>query len=149
TVDLFGSDLSSNAAVFYSTGLKGRFREEVIADDHTLKDGSYPVLEIVNGALVGREAPALNALNERLRDDFIEDSIAGVNGWNTLLAKLGVNFRFQVPHKAFNRQIGPLAQSRISPSGQVLDEALWSCGVDQWLPTAADREFVRSLMGRV
>jgi benzoyl-CoA 2,3-dioxygenase component B len=25
TMDLFGSDVSSNAATFYSTGLKGRF----------------------------------------------------------------------------------------------------------------------------
>src|SRR5713226_2413046 len=36
TVDLFGSDLSSNAATFYTTGLKGRFREERIKDDHIL-----------------------------------------------------------------------------------------------------------------
>src|SRR2546429_9856106 len=33
TVDLFGSDLSSNAATFYTTGLKGRYREERIAED--------------------------------------------------------------------------------------------------------------------
>ena len=35
TLDLFGSDLSSNAATFYTTGMKGRYREERIRDDHS------------------------------------------------------------------------------------------------------------------
>src|SRR5215831_15411097 len=149
TVDLFGSDLSSNAATFYTTGLKGRYREDVIRDDHALKSASYPILEVSEGTLRTREAPALNALNERLRDDFIQDSIAGVNGWNTLLEKRGIPFRFQVPHKAFNRQIGPLAGLRLSPAGDVLNEAQWATGVRSWLPTSEDREYVQSLMGRV
>lgn len=149
TVDLFGSDLSSNAATFYTTGLKGRFREEVVRDDHLLKQAAYPVLEVVDGRLVTRQAPALNALNERLRDDFMRDSLAGVNGWNTLLEKRGVPFRFNLPHKAFNRQIGPLAAFKFSPAGDLVTERQWTEGVRSWLPTVADREFVQSLMGRV
>src|SRR5215831_990162 len=149
TLDLFGSDLSSNAATFYTTGLKGRFREGVIKDDHELTHASYPVFEIANGRLITREAPALKALNERLRDDFIHDSIAGVNGWNTALEKTGVPFRFVVPHKAFHRQIGPLAGVKFSPAGELLNDAEWAAGVRSWLPTSEDREFVQSLMGRV
>src|SRR5258708_7088050 len=45
TMDLFGSDVSSNAATFYATGLKGRFEESRYSDDHLLKDQTYPVLE--------------------------------------------------------------------------------------------------------
>src|SRR5207302_1004026 len=146
TVDLFGSDLSSNAATFYTTGLKGRYREERIADDHVLKDASYPILEVANSELVGRQAPALN---ERLRDDFIQDSIAGVDAWNLALKKRGVDYRFSVPHKAFHRQIGPLAGLRVSPDGRILSEAEWTASVGQWLPSAEDRAFVQSLMGRV
>jgi len=149
TVDLFGSDLSSNAATFYTTGLKGRFREQVIQDDHVLKEATYPVLEVANGALATREAPALNALNERLRDDFMQDSIAGINGWNTLLQKRGIDFRFELPHKAFNRQIGPLAACKFSPAGELVSDEQWARGVRAWLPTAEDRMFVQSLMGRV
>jgi len=149
TVDLFGSDLSSNAATFYTTGLKGRFREEFIKDDHALKGASYPILEVTDGALRTREAPALNALNERLRDDFIEDSISGVNGWNALLEKRGIDFRFKLPHKVFNRKIGPLAACKFSPAGEPLSEAAWNARVREWLPTAEDRQFVQSLMGRV
>ena len=37
TIDLFGADESSNAATFYSTGLKGRFEEGKRNDDHQLK----------------------------------------------------------------------------------------------------------------
>lgn len=149
TVDLFGSDLSSNAATFYTTGLKGRFREDRIKDDHILRQATYPILDVGTGELVQHEAPALNALNERLRDDFVEDSIAGVEGWNVGLLKRGIDFRFTVPHKAFNRQIGPLAGLKISPEGRVVTAAEWDASVRDWLPTAEDREFVQSLMGRV
>src|SRR6202158_5329706 len=38
TIDLFGADVSSNAATFYSTGLKGRFLESKLDHDHLLKD---------------------------------------------------------------------------------------------------------------
>ena len=149
TVDLFGSDLSSNAATFYTTGIKGRYREEFIADDHALTGAVYPILEVGSDGLVKREAPALNALNERLRDDFVQDSVAGVEGWNTGLQKRGVDFRFTVPHKAFNRQIGLLAGVKISPDGRLLSPSAWDASVAEWLPTASDREFVQSLMGRV
>src|SRR5260370_1790271 len=71
TVDLFGSDLSSNAATFYTTGLKGRFREARIKDDHVLKEATYPVLDFSTVELADRDAPPLNALNTRFRDNFV------------------------------------------------------------------------------
>ena len=149
TMDLFGADVSSNAATFYAEGLKGRFDEAKIADDHVLAGTSYPVLEVRGDALVTIEAPALNALNEKLRDDYIRDAAAGVLRWNRILEKQGVTARLAVPHKAFNRRIGPLAAARIDPSGRVVSEAEWNARVDQWLPSASDRAYVASLMGRV
>ena len=149
TMDLFGADVSSNAATFYSEGLKGRFDEARIADDHVLAGASYPVLEVRDGALVAVEAPALNALNEKLRDDYIRDAAAGVQRWNRILEKQGLPFRLAVPHKAFNRRIGPLSAARIDPAGNVVAAAEWDARVGEWLPSAADRAFVASLMGRV
>jgi benzoyl-CoA 2,3-dioxygenase component B len=149
TIDLFGADLSSNAATFYTTGLKGRYFEDKIKDDHVLKDASYPVLETVDGRILSRDAPALNALNERLRDDFIQDSIAGVEAWNKGIQKFGIEFAMQVPHKAFNRQIGALAGFKFSPEGKLIDEGEWSANSRHWLPTPEDRAYVQSLMGRV
>ncbi len=149
TIDLFGADQSSNAAIFYSTGLKGRFDEGKRDDDHKLHGANYRILDVVDGQLVEKEVPMLNALNEVLRDDYIKDSISGVNRWNRVIEKAGIPFRLQVPHKAFNRQIGTLAGLRVSPEGKVGSEAEWNAHKDEWLPSDEDRAFVASLMGRV
>jgi len=149
TIDLFGADQSSNAATFYSSGLKGRFEESKRSDDHVLKGQTYKVLEVQNGQLVEKDVPMLNALNEVLRDDFIKDSVAGVGRWNKVLEKAGVPQRLVVPHKAFNRKIGALAGLRMSPEGRVVGEEEWKAHEAEWLPSDADRAFVASLMGRV
>ena len=149
TIDLFGADQSSNAAIFYSAGLKGRHEEGKRTDDHLLKNDTYPILEVHNGELREIQVPMLNALNEVLRDDYIRDSVAGVNRWNKVLEKAGIDFRLTVPHKAFNRRIGTLSGIRVSPDGTVLTEEQWNANVDKWLPTEEDRAYVASLMGRV
>ena len=149
TIDLFGSDESSNAATFYSSGLKGRFEEGKRMDDHVLKGQTYKVLESRGGQLVEKEVPMLNALNEVLRDDYIVDSVAGVGRWNKVLEKAGIPTRLNVPHKAFHRNIGALSGVKVSPDGRVVSDAEWSANVDKWLPSSEDRAYVASLMGRV
>ena len=149
TIDLFGADQSSNAAIFYTAGLKGRYEEGKRADDHLLADDTYPVYEVQAGRLVERRVPMLNALNEVLRDDFIKDSVAGVQRWNRVMEKAGLAFRLSVPHKAFNRRIGSLSALHITPDGEPVTAAAWAQGQPQWLPSAEDRAFVASLMGRV
>jgi benzoyl-CoA 2,3-dioxygenase component B len=149
TIDLFGADESSNAATFYNSGLKGRFEETKRDDDHKLHGQTYKVLAVQDGRLVEREVPMLNALNEVLRDDFIKDSVAGIGRWNKVIEKAGLPYRLQTPHKAFNRRIGALAGVRVSPDGRVVSDAEWAKSERDWLPTADDRAFVTSLMGRV
>jgi benzoyl-CoA 2,3-dioxygenase component B len=149
TIDLFGADQSSNAATFYSAGLKGRYEETRRDDDHLLKGQTYRILEAKDGAFAEREVPMLNALNEVLRDDFIKDSVAGIGRWNKVIEKAGLPFRLTVPHKAFNRHIGSFAGLRVSPEGRVIAEAQWQANAERWLPSDADRAFVASLMGRV
>ena len=149
TIDLFGADESSNAATFYSSGLKGRFEEGKRVDDHVLKGQTYKVIEAKDGQLVEKEVPMLNALNEVLRDDYIKDSVSGVERWNKVLDKAGIGFRLKVPHKAFHRNIGALSGVKVSPDGRVVSEAEWNASVNQWLPSNEDRAYVASLMGRV
>ncbi|HXG21796.1 MAG TPA: benzoyl-CoA 2,3-epoxidase subunit BoxB [Methylomirabilota bacterium] len=149
TLDLFGADQSSNAATFFTSGLKGRYEETKINDDHVLKNAAYKILEVVDGKLVEKEVPALASLNERLRDDFIADSRRGVARWNKVIERHGVPFRLQLPHKAFNRRIGSFANVRVAPDGRIISEAEWNATAHRWLPTAEDRAFVASLMGRV
>ena len=149
TMDLFGSDVSSNAATFYTNGLKGRFDETRRSDDHVLADQTYPVLEIQGDKLAVVPAPALNALNEQLRDDYVKDAMAGIDRWNRIIEKAGIPFRLRAPDKAFNRKIGPLAAARIDPDGRVISEADLTHRHRAWLPSEEDRAFVTSLMGRV
>ena len=149
TIDLFGADQSSNAATFYGAGLKGRFEEGKRNDDHRLHGLTYPVQDVVDGRIVTRDAPMLNALNEVLRDDYIRDSVGGIGRWNKVIEKAGLPSRLTVPHKAFNRKIGTFANVRVTPDGRVVNEAEWAAQESTWLATAEDRAFVASLMGRV
>ena len=149
TMDLFGADVSSNAATFYTTGLKGRYEETKQTDDHLLNDAQYPVLEVNDGKLITIQAPYLNAINEKLRDDYVTDAKAGIERWNKIIQKAGIPFTLSAPHKAFNRKIGPLSAAKISPAGQVVSEGEWTHQHLHWLPSAEDRAFVASLMGRV
>ncbi len=149
TIDLFGADESSNAAIFYNSGLKGRYEETKRTDDHRLSNHTYKVLEVRNGVLHDKEVPMLNALNEVLRDDFIFDSVAGVDRWNKVIAKAGVNLQLGVPHKAFNRKIGALAGLKLSPQGEVVSDVEFAAKQNEWLPSDSDRAYVASLMGRV
>src|SRR6266851_2845440 len=62
TLDLFGNEISTNAANAFHAGIKGRFREDKLDDDHQLESGTYPVLRFIDGKIVKEETPALSAL---------------------------------------------------------------------------------------
>ena len=149
TLDLYGSEVSSNAANFYTMGLKGRFEESKLGDDHRLTNDEYPILDLAGDTLVTRHVSALQALNERLRDDYIRECQTGLERWNRIIRKTGVNFELKLPHKAFHRRIGIFADAHFSPDGRVVSEAEWTRHAHDWLPRQEDRAFVASLMGRV
>src|SRR5579872_2186716 len=104
TLDLFGNEISTNAANAFNAGLKGRFREDKLTDDHQLLDGTYPVLRFAEGKVVPEDVPALSSLNMRLRDDFVQDAQGGVTRWNRVIEKAGVAFQLTLPHVGFNRK---------------------------------------------
>jgi benzoyl-CoA 2,3-dioxygenase component B len=149
SVDLFGQELSTNAANYYTMGLKGRFQETRIGDDHRLTDALYPVPEVKGDAVVMAEAPALTAVNERLRDDYVIDCQRGVNKWNRIIRGAGIDFELKLPHRAFNRKIGALAGIRSTPEGRIITEAQWHRQHADWLPTPDDQAYVQSLMAPV
>jgi benzoyl-CoA 2,3-dioxygenase component B len=150
TLDLFGSEVSSNAATFFTSGLKGRYHETNLPDDHVLGDATYPLSEVADGRLTDREVPALSSLNARLRDDYIHEVQLGLDRWNRHLANAGLPHRLTLPHKAFHRAIGNFAGHFVDPEGRVLTEHEWRERRRTWLPTEGDYGFVQSLMsGRV
>jgi benzoyl-CoA 2,3-epoxidase subunit B len=146
SLDLFGSELSSNAATYFSSGLKGRFQETKRDDDHRLVEATYQVPSLEGGRVSTVEAPALNAMNECLRDDYIVDCQRGLSSWNKIIQRAGLDFELRLPHRGFSRRVGTFAGAHVSPDGQLLDEAAWAAQASRWLPTDADREYVGSLM---
>jgi benzoyl-CoA 2,3-dioxygenase component B len=150
TLDLFGSDVSSNAATYFTYGLKGRYGETKIEDDHVLADTTYAVTDVAAGKLVQRDVSSLSALNERLRDDYIAEVQAGVDRWNRHIESTGLPFRLRLPHKGFHRAIGNFAGHNITPDGEVLTTDEWHARRGRWLPGEKDYAFVQALMtGRV
>src|SRR3954464_9051517 len=63
SMDLFGSETSSNAAAYYTAGLKGRWMETRRKDDHQLHDLTMEVPVIEDGRMTTRTVPMLTALN--------------------------------------------------------------------------------------
>ncbi len=145
-LDLFGQELSTNSANYFTMGLKGRYQETRIDDDHLLADSVYAIPEIRGGDIASIEAPALSSVNERLRADYILDSQRGVDRWNAILEKAGIGYRLTLPHIAFNRGIGVFAPVHATPDGRIIDDAAWNRDREQWLPSEGDRAFVASLM---
>jgi benzoyl-CoA 2,3-epoxidase subunit B len=146
SLDLFGSEVSTNAANAFNAGIKGRFRESRIDDDHRLEDATYPVVQLVDGAIRLAEMPALSAINMRLRDDYTRDTSGGVRRWNTLIAKHSVPFEMKLPHEGFHRQIGVFAGANVTPDGALISAEDWQARREEWLPSAADGDFIVSLM---
>ena len=86
SLDLFGSEVSSNAASYFAAGLKGRAKEASY-EDHKALDGTYRMSLMQDGAVVEDDVPLRNAMNEVLRDEYADDCQRGVDRWNKRLAE--------------------------------------------------------------
>jgi benzoyl-CoA 2,3-dioxygenase component B len=146
-LDLFGSEDSSNAALYFAAGLKGRFREEEVWEDHRALEGNY-VLEVpdASGQMRRVEIPLRRAMNQLLRDAFIADCERALGRWNRVLERAGITERLFLPSPRFNREVGVYAGYRFSPQGQLLSESEWQSRRDEFLPSERDRAYVQSLM---
>jgi len=146
SLDLFGQEVSTNAANAFNAGIKGRFMEHRIDDDHKLADQTYRVWDLENGQVVQKDVPALTAINMRLRDDYTRDAQGGISRWNKIIQKAGIEFELTLPHEAFNRKIGVFSNGLFDPRGTVVSGAEYDAGEKDWLPSKADGDFIQSLM---
>ena len=146
SLDLFGGEVSTNAANAFNAGVKGRYREHRLDDDHRLEDATYDVAKIADGRITTVAAPALTAINMRLRDDYIRDTSSGVRRWNMILQKAGVDFELALPHEGFNRRIGVFSDQPITPDGRIISGEEHAAALPGWLPSREDGAFIESLM---
>jgi benzoyl-CoA 2,3-dioxygenase component B len=149
SLDLFGSETSTNVANYFTAGLKGRWMEERRKDDHVLGDDSIMVDSINDGAIGQTEVAALVGLNTDLRREYISDCQSGVNRWNKILEEGGLSRRLALPSVAFNRKVGAFSGIEATPQGEQLTADEWELRKSQYLPTDTDKAHVRSLMRAV
>jgi len=149
SLDLFGAEISSNAANYFASGLKGRPDEARFAD-HLASDESLRIeLPDGKGGVTTEDVPMRSAMNEVMRAAYVKDCDVGVQRWNRLLAEAGYDFRFRLPSTRFHRSIGVWAGVATDPDGHPIAEQEWRRRKGDWLPSAEDRAFVTSLMQRV
>ncbi len=146
SLDLFGQEISTNAANAFNAGVKGRYMEMRIDDDHRLTDATYSVKLVEDGKILDKEVPALTAINMRLRDDYIRDASGGLRRWNKMIQRTGIEFELKLPDQAFHRQIGVFSAIKADPDGSLISQADWDAKVHDWLPTTDDAAFITSLM---
>src|SRR5581483_6732904 len=143
SLDLFGSEVSTNGATYFGAGLKGRPKEERYAD-HRLLDGSARVEQLADGRVVEREVAPRLAVNLDVRRAYQEDCEGAVERWNKLVADLGIAFR--LPSPRFHRAVGTFAGAAFDPDGNAISDAELARRRDEFLPSDADRAYVASVM---
>jgi benzoyl-CoA 2,3-epoxidase subunit B len=150
SLDLFGSEVSSNAASSFAQGIKGRPDETTQYQDHVCADATYE-LEIPDGkGGMHKETVGLrNAMNEVLREAYVRDCEIGLKRWNMQMQKAGHAFRLSLPATRFRRNIGAWAGVPTDPQGNIIAKDEFTRRLPDWLPSDADRTYVKSLMQRV
>src|SRR5437867_7843000 len=144
SLDLFGSEISSNSAANFASGLKGR-PDEGQYEDHVLRERTLNLVTPQGAS----DVPMLNALNEVMRESYLKDCEIGLKRWNRMIERAAHDFRLSLPSSRFRRSIGAWAGQPVNPQGSPIDKALYEKSMPGWIPSEADKAFVHSLMRKV
>jgi benzoyl-CoA 2,3-dioxygenase component B len=146
SLDLFGSEISTNAASYFANGLKGR-PDEAQYQDHVCREAQFAIEKPQGaGGIASEEVPLRNAMNEIVRRAYLKDCDIGVQRWNRIIRKAGVAFEFRLPSERFRRAVGLWAGLSFDPAGTPVAPEDWERRKGEWLPSEADKDFVQSLM---
>jgi benzoyl-CoA 2,3-epoxidase subunit B len=144
SLDLFGSEVSSNAASSFASGIKGR-PDETQYEDHICNDVAFS-LETPQGK---EDVSLRNAMNEVMRQSYIKDCEMGIKRWNNQIQRAGYEIKLALPSARFRRSIGAWANSPTDPQGNPLERTEYERRIQEWIPSESDRVFVHGLMQRV
>jgi len=149
SLDLFGSENSSNAATTFANGIKGR-PDEAQYEDHVALGSTTPI-EVPDGTggVKTEMVATRNAMNEIVRGAYVKDCELGLRRWNMQIQRAGHDLKLSLPSTRFRRQIGAWAETPTAPDGTPISREAYAAGVRDWLPSETDRAHVRSLMRRV
>ena len=144
SLDLFGSEISSNAASSFASGIKGR-PDEGRYEDHVCNDATYDI-DTPEGT---EQVNLRNAMNEVTREAYVKDCEIGIKRWNMMIKRAGFDVSLTLPSTRFHRTIGSWANVPTDLIGKAVSRSEFDTGILSWLPTEEDRAFIRSLMQRV
>jgi benzoyl-CoA 2,3-dioxygenase component B len=136
-LDLFGAEISTNAATYFANGLKGRPDEDTY-EDHLAID-AFETLETPEGPEL---VPARNAMNYITRSAYIRDCQVGLTRWNRVIAKAGFAYEIKLPSDRFNRHVGIWGGSQFGVDGKPAQAGQ----IEAALPSTGDRIYIKSLM---
>jgi benzoyl-CoA 2,3-dioxygenase component B len=142
SLDLFGSEMSSNSAANFASGLKGR-PDEATYEDHVLKGASFAIDTPAGADTV----PMRNALNEVMRASYLKDCEIGLKRWNRTIERAGFpDLGLSLPSPRFRRTIGAWAGLPVDPEGTLIERGEYEQRLADWVPNEDDRNYVASLM---
>ena len=149
SLDLFGSEISSNSATAFANGLKGR-PDEMRYEDHSEKNSTFTFdgLSLEN-TIETQTIPMRNAMNEITRRAYVTDCEVGLKRWNRLIKKSGYYIELKLPSTRFRRNIGIWAGVDVNPDGKIISKNEYDNKLGSWLPSENDKEFINSLMIQV
>jgi benzoyl-CoA 2,3-epoxidase subunit B len=149
SLDLFGSEISSNSATAFANGLKGR-PDEMRYDDHSEIDTTFTFegLSEIN-TIESQTIPMRNAMNEVTRRAYVTDCEVGLKRWNRLIKKAGYDIVLSLPSTRFRRNIGIWSSINANSKGKIIDKIEFDTNINSWLPSDSDKEFIKSLMVQV
>ena len=145
-LDLFGSEISTNASDFFATGLKGRFNEEKRYSEHSALNQTKTILMPRSGQLVNEEVELRTAMNECLREDYVDDCQNAIRRWSKAVAAEGVNFEVTLPSPRFHRHQGIYADMTFDLAGNPISADEFERRKADWLPSTTDLAYLRSIM---
>ena len=136
-LDLFGSEISSNAATYFANGLKGR-PDETKFEDHDCSK-TFEEIETPDGL---EQVATRKAMNLITRNAYVHDCGIGFTRWNRLIKKAGFDFELALPVDKYHRTVGVWAEQNFDPQGKPCSPETVAAS----LPSEADRAYVKSLM---
>src|ERR671914_503254 len=137
SLDLFGSEISSNSAANFANGLKER-PDETQYEDHVLREKTLALVTPEGEQAV----PMLNALNEVMRESYLKDCEIGIKRWNRQIERAGYDFRLTLPSARFRRSIGAWVGLPVDPQGRLMPKEEYEAKIGDWIPSEADKAFV-------
>ena len=149
SLDLFGSEISSNSATAFANGLKGR-PDEMRYEDHSEKNTTFTFEGLsLENTIETQTIPMRNAMNEITRRAYVTDCEVGLKRWNRLIKKAGYDIQLKLPSTRFRRNIGIWAGVDVNPEGKIISKDNFDKNIGSWLPSDNDKEFINSLMVQV